>query len=151
MGAAKLVYMSCKAYQCFRFGGGIAQILKNICRIIYACDISFKIKVGRNLQLPHQGLGTVIGPDVIIGDDVTIYQNVTLGSKDNDEPYAVPTIGNDVMIGAGTVILGGIKVGSHVKIGANSVVLTDIPDNSAAAGVPARVIRNRKSVEGKMV
>lgn len=63
----------------------------------------------------------------------------------------MPTIGNDMMIGAGTVILGGIKVGSHVKIGANSVVLTDIPDNSAAAGVPARVIRNRKSVEGKMV
>lgn len=139
MGASHLVYMANKAYRLFKVRW-IAQIIKNICRLIYACDVSYKIEVGKNLKMPHQGLGVVIGPGVIIGDNVTIYQNTTLGSKDNGKTYAVPEIGSNVMIGAGTVILGGIRIGSNVKIGANSVVLTDVPDNCIVAGAPAKII-----------
>ena len=90
--------------------------------------------------MPHQGLGVVIGPDVVIGSNVTIYQNSTLGSKDNGKVYAAPVIGDHVRIGAGTVILGRVQIGSNVKIGANSVVLTDIPNNCIVAGVPAKII-----------
>lgn len=139
MGATRFVYMSIRVWRLHK-NRKIAQIFKNISRLIYACDISFQIQVGKNLQLPHQGLGVVMGPEVVIGDNVTIYQNVTLGSKDNGEPYAVPKIGNNVMIGAGGVILGEIQVGSNVRIGANSVVLTDIPDNCIVAGAPAKII-----------
>lgn len=145
MGAARFAYLSVKAWGRFKNGGGIAQSLKNICRIIYACDISFKIQVGKNLRLPHQGLGVVIGPDVVIGDNVTIYQNVTLGAKDNGEQYSAPQIADNVTIGAGSIILGGIKIGSNVKIGANSVVLNDVPANCVVAGVPAKVVKTINS------
>lgn len=138
-GAARLVYTANKAYHLFK-AKWIAQIIKNICRIIYACDISYQIQIGKNLKMPHQGLGVVIRPDVVIGSNVTIYQNSTLGSKDNGKVYAAPVIGDHVMIGAGTVILGKVQIGSNVKIGANSVVLTDIPNNCIVAGVPAKII-----------
>lgn len=95
------------------------------------------------LRLPHQGLGVVIGPAVVIGDNVTIFQNVTLGAKVNGEEYSAPIIGNNVVIGAGSCILGDVKVGNNVKIGANSVVLTDIPDNCLAVGAPAQIKKRR--------
>ena len=132
-GAARLVYTANKAYHLFK-AKWIAQIIKNICRIIYACDISYQIQIGKNLKMPHQGLG------VVIGCYLSIYQNSTLGSKDNGKVYAAPVIGDHVMIGAGTVILGRVQIGSNVKIGANSVVLTDIPNNCIVAGVPAKII-----------
>ena len=88
--------------------------------------------------MPHQGLGCVIGPNVVIGDNVAILQNVTLGAKGNGT-YNPPTIGNGVMIGAGAAILGDVKIGNNVRIGANSVVLSDVPDNCIAVGAPARI------------
>lgn len=139
MSASKLVYLSNKYYLLSQKTGGIAQLLKNINRVIYGCDISFKISIGNNLKLPHQGLGVVIGPNVVIGDSVTIFQNVTLGAKANGEKYKAPIIGDNVMSGAGACILGSIKVGNNVKIGANSVVLTDIPDNCVAVGALAQI------------
>ena len=122
----------------FGSGGG-AQILKNVNRIIYSCDIAFNISIGSNLKLPHQGLGVVIGPEVVIGNNVTIFQNVTLGAKANGEKYSAPIIGDNVMIGAGACILGNVRVGNNVKIVANSVVLMDIPDNCMAVGAPAQI------------
>ena len=79
----------------------------------------------------------------MIGDNVTIFQNVRLGVKVNGEEYSAPIIGNNVVIGAGSCILGDVKVGNNVKIGANSVVLTDIPDNCLAVGVPAQIKKRR--------
>ena len=145
MGAARFTYLSIRAWSRFKNGGSIAQLLKNICRVIYSCDISFKIQVGQNLRLPHQGLGVVIGPEAVIGDNVTIYQNVTPGAKDNGGQYSAPEIGDNVTIGAGSVILGGIKIGPNVKVGANSVVLDDVPADCVVAGVPARIVKTRNS------
>lgn len=96
MSASRLVYLSNRCYSRFRkWEGGGAQILKNINRIIYNCDIAFNISIGCNLKLPHQGLGVVIGPEVVIGNNVTIFQNVTLGAKANGEKYTAPIIGDN--------------------------------------------------------
>lgn len=137
MGATSIYYLSNKIYRKCNFIGVIPRLLKNFNRIVYACDISYKADMGKNLQLYHQGLGVVIGPFVKIGDDCIICQNVTLGGgKGNGEDYHAPSVGNNVMIGAGAVILGGIHIGNNVRIGANSVVLQDIPDNCVVAGIP---------------
>lgn len=106
--------------------------------MVYACDIAEDISVGDNLRLWHNGLGVVIGAGVAIGDNVEIFQNVTIGNKDTDS--GVPSIGNNVKIGAGAVIIGDVHIGNNVFIGANSVVLDSIPDNKRAAGAPARLI-----------
>lgn len=100
-------------------------------------------KIGRRCFIDH-GIGVVIGETSIVGDDVTIYHGVTLGGIVNKKVKRHPTIGNNVLIGAGAVILGDITVGNNVNIGANSVILKDVPDNSTAVGVPAKIIRHDK-------
>ena len=100
-------------------------------------------KIGKRLYIDH-GMGVVIGETAEIGDDCLIYHGVTLGAVSNEKTKRHPTVGNNVMIGAGAVLLGNIKIGDNVKIGANSVVLTDIGDNSTAVGAPARIISNNK-------
>ena len=87
-------------------------------------------------MLPHPN-GVVIAPDANIGINCIIFQQVTIGTADG----GYPTIGNNVLIGAGAKILGPVKIGDGAKIGANAVVLRDVPAGCAAAGVPARVIR----------
>ena len=91
---------------------------------------------GKGLLLPHNGLGVVIHPKVVIGKNVKILQNVTIGGR---EGSGLPIIKDNVEIGAGAVILGNIIIGSHSKIGANAVVISNVPDNSIAVGVPAQV------------
>jgi serine O-acetyltransferase len=100
------------------------------------CYLSPKAKVGNALFVPH-ATGVVIGDGVEIGDRVHIYQNVTLGSKNGTE---YPIIGNDVKIFAGACVIGQIRIGNRVVIGANSVVTKDVLDNCVVAGVPAKVI-----------
>ena len=90
--------------------------------------------------MPHQGLGVVIGPDVKIGENCTIYQNVTLGAKHNGKDRGFPTIGNNVLIGCGSICLGTILIGDNVVIGANSVVIKSINNNEIVAGNPAKAI-----------
>lgn len=109
--------------------------------MIYSCDISYKITLGENLKLPHQGNGVVIGPDTVIGDNVTIYQHVTLGAKANGESYSAPIIGNNVMLGAGCVILGNVSIGNNCLIGANAVVTENVPDNCTVVGIPGKIIK----------
>jgi serine O-acetyltransferase len=89
----------------------------------------------------------VIGPGVKIGEKCTIYQNVTIGAKDNGKGYFVPTIGNNVMIGCGSVLLGDIQIGNNVSIGANAVVIGDVDDNSIIVGNPGIIKKNRNSEE----
>ena len=98
--------------------------------------------IGRRLVIDH-GTGIVIGETAEIGDDVLIYQGVTLGGTGKDEGKRHPTIGNNVMIGAGAKVLGPITIGDNSKIAAGAVVLKDIPENSTAVGVPARVVRGK--------
>lgn len=97
-------------------------------------------QIGRRFFIDH-GTGVVIGETTQIGDDVTIYQGVTLGGTGKDTGKRHPTIGNNVMIGAGAKVLGPFKVGDNVNIAAGAVVLEEIPSNSTAVGVPARVVR----------
>lgn len=138
MGAAKIAYLSRWFY--LKKCGGIAQVLKNINRVLYACDISYKADIAGLLNLPHQGLGVVIGDGCVIGKNVTIRQNVTIGGKTVDGSYRYPILGNDVMVGAGAVIIGKVFIGDNCNIGANSVVLKDVPANMIVVGIPGRII-----------
>ena len=97
-------------------------------------------KIGRRFFIDH-GTGVVIGETAEIGDDVTIYQGVTLGGTGKDTGKRHPTIGNGVMIGSGAKILGPFKVGDNSNIASGAVVLDEIPPNSTAVGVPARVVK----------
>lgn len=99
-------------------------------------------KIGRRCFIDH-GIGVVIGETSVIGDDVMMYHGVTLGAVINEKVKRHPTVGNNVLIGAGAVLLGNINIGNDVKIGANAVVLNDIPDNSTAVGVPAKIIKHK--------
>lgn len=103
--------------------------------------------IGRRLFIDH-GTGVVIGETTEIGDDVMIYQGVTLGGTGKDTGKRHPTIGNNVLIGAGAKVLGPFKVGDNTNIAAGAVVLEEIPPNSTATGVPARVVkRNGKRID----
>ena len=97
-------------------------------------------KIGKRFFIDH-GVGVVIGETTEIGDDVTLYQGVTLGGTGKDTGKRHPTIGNNVMVGAGAKVSGPIKIGNNCKVAAGAVVLDYIPDDSTAVGVPARVVR----------
>lgn len=103
----------------------------------YNCRVPFKARIGEGTRLGIGGIGTVIHPDSIIGRDCVIAQNVTLGGRVRGN--GTPVIGNNVFIAPGAKCFGG-KIGSNVVVGANSVVLDEIPDNCVVAGVPARII-----------
>lgn len=96
--------------------------------------------IGKGLFIDH-GYGVVIGETAIVGDNVTLYQGVTLGGTGKESGKRHPTIGNNVMISAGAKILGSFTIGENSKIGAGSVVLSEIPPNSTVVGVPGRVVK----------
>lgn len=118
-----------------RFISGLSQFLTNT-------DIHPACKIGRRVFIDH-GFGIVIGETSEIGDDVLIYQGVTLGGVSLSHGKRHPTICSNVTIGAGAKILGNITIGEHSKIGANSVVITDVPSLCTAVGVPARIIKRK--------
>lgn len=96
--------------------------------------------IGKGLFIDH-GMGVVIGETTVIGDNCTIYQNVTLGGTGKDTGKRHPTLGNNVLVGSGAKVLGPFKVGDNARIAAGAVVLTEIPANATAVGVPARVVK----------
>ncbi len=96
--------------------------------------------IGKRLVIDH-GVGVVIGETAIIGDDCLIYQGVTLGGTGKELGKRHPTLGNNVMVGAGAKVLGPFKVGDNARIAAGAVVLAEVPENSTATGVPARVVK----------
>ncbi|MCQ2538138.1 MAG: serine O-acetyltransferase [Lachnospiraceae bacterium] len=96
--------------------------------------------IGKGLFIDH-GNGVIIGETTIIGDNVTLYQGVTLGGTGKEHGKRHPTIGNNVMISAGAKVLGSFTVGDNSKIGAGSVVLSEVPPNSTVVGVPGRVVK----------
>jgi serine O-acetyltransferase len=119
----------------------LPSLMRRVIRHGFSAVIPPEIEVGENVTFAYDGLGIVIHPNCKIGDNVFIGTNVTLGGLigGRDRP-GVPIIGNNVIIGTGAKILGPIKIGNNAKIGANSVVLEDVPENAIAVGVPARII-----------
>lgn len=103
-------------------------------------DIHPGATLGRRVFIDH-GVGVVIGETAEVGDDVTIYQGATLGGTGKDVGKRHPTLGNGVMVGAGAKVLGPFKVGDNTKIAAGSVVLSELPENCTAVGVPARIVK----------
>ena len=119
----------------------VARILSNIARMLTGIEIHPEAHIGERLFIDH-GTGVVIGQTAIVGNDVTLYHGVTLGGvgRDGDNGRRHPTVEDGVMIGAGAQILGGITIGKKAKIGANSVVTHNVPENVTALGIPARVV-----------
>ncbi len=110
-------------------------------RVVFSSDISCKAVVPSDVIFVH-GHDIVIGANVIIGKKCKIFNGVTLGNKDTESPInAHPSIGDNCVISTGAKLLGNIRVGNNCIIGANSVVIVDVPDNSVAVGVPAKILR----------
>lgn len=118
------------------------RVLKLLSQILTGIDLPCEVSIGRRLTIDHFG-GIIISGDTVMGDDVIIRNGVTIGLKRTRERGA-PVIGNRVDIGAGAKVLGAIRIGDDVIIGANAVVLCDVPSNSLAVGVPARIIPRRQ-------
>lgn len=111
-------------------------------RFFWAAFIPASAFIGKATRLGYGGLGVVIHKDAIIGQDCLISQQVTIGGIGLDD--GVPSIGDNVLIGAGAKILGSIKIGDSAKIGANAVVLRDVPSGATAVGIPARIIPTKR-------
>jgi len=123
----------------------IPRVISGINRFLTTIDIHPAAQIGKRVFIDH-GTGVVIGETAIIGNDVVIYQQVTLGGVRTSHGKRHPTVGNRVVIGAGAKVLGNITLGDDAKIGANSVVVKDVPCCSTAVGVPARILKcNRDS------
>lgn len=118
----------------------VARLISQTSRFLTGVEIHPGAKIGKGLLIDH-GIGVVIGETAEIGDCCTIYQGVTLGGTGKDKGKRHPTIGNNVMIGAGAKVLGPFTVGDGSKIAANAVVLSEVPPNSTCVGVPARVVK----------
>lgn len=118
----------------------IPRFLSQLCRFFTGIEIHPGATIGRGFFIDH-GMGVVIGETSEIGDNVTLFQGVTLGGTGKERGKRHPTIGNNVVIGTGAKILGAIRIGDHVRIGANSVVLQDVPPYSTVVGIPGRVVR----------
>lgn len=121
----------------------IARIIMGFTQFITNIDIHPACTIGRRIFIDH-GIGVVIGETAVLKDDITIYQGVTLGGVSLNQQKRHPTILNGVIIGGGAKILGNITIGENVKVGANSVVLEDVPDNVTVVGIPARIIKKEE-------
>ncbi len=130
-----------RAHWCYEHGlFFLARLISQHSRRVTGIEIHPGAKIGRRLVIDH-GMGIVIGETAEIGDDCLIYHGVTLGGTGKDVGKRHPTIGSNVLIATGAKVLGPFKVGDGARIAANAVVLSEIPENATAVGVPARVVR----------
>lgn len=129
--AVRLFYLSVKL-------GRLGVIPQNVLRFVFGVEFPRSTRVGRGLDLRHGARGLVVHDRSIIGDNVVLHHNVTLGARRSGGP--APTICDEVHVGAGAAILGGITVGARASVGANAVVLTDVPEGAIAVGNPARIV-----------
>lgn len=118
----------------------LARLISQISRDITGIEIHPGAQIGKGLFIDH-GMGVVIGETAIIGDNVLLYQGVTLGGTGIEKGKRHPTVGNNVVIGAGAKILGNVTVGDNSYVGANAVVIKDVPQNSTIVGVPGRITK----------
>jgi serine O-acetyltransferase len=124
----------------------LARLISQTNRFLTGIEIHPAAKIGKGFFIDH-GMGVVIGETSIIGDNVTLYQGVTLGGTGKEKGKRHPTLGNRVVVGVGAKILGNITIGDDVLIGANSVVLKSVPSNSTVVGIPGRIAKR----EGKKI
>ena len=123
-----------------------ARLISQVARLLTGIEIHPGATIGKGFFIDH-GMGVVIGETAEIGDNCSIYQGVTLGGTGKDTGKRHPTLGDNVMVGAGARVLGPFKVGDGSKIAANAVVLDEVPENCTAVGIPAKVVkRNNKRV-----
>ena len=127
----------------------IPRIISHISRFLTGIEIHPAAAIGRRFFIDH-GMGVVIGETTIIKDDVLMYQGVTLGGTGKEHGKRHPTVMSNVVIGAGAKVLGNITIGEHVRIGAGSVVIEDVPEHSTVVGVPARVVTQRFEQDGQL-
>ncbi|WP_353150631.1 serine acetyltransferase [Flavobacterium sp.] len=120
----------------------IGKIVSYINRLFFSIWLPSSANIGKNFTVGYWGLGIVIHSDTIIGNNCQINQNVTVGRNFGDKK--VPVIGDDVYIGAGSVVFGEINIGNNVIIGSNSLVNKDIPNNSTVVGNPMRIIQTNR-------
>ncbi len=120
----------------------VPRFITQVGRWLTGIEIHPAAHIGRGLFIDH-GMGVVIGETAVIGDNVTLFQGVTLGGTGKERGKRHPTIGNNVVIGAGAKILGNITIGANSMIGANAVVVRDVPEHSTVVGVPGRVTRTK--------
>ena len=117
-----------------------ARLISQTAKFFTGIEIHPGAKIGKGLFIDH-GSGVVIGETTEIGDNCTLYQGVTLGGTGKDTGKRHPTLGNNVMVGAGAKVLGPFKVGDNSKIASNAVVLREVPPDSTAVGIPARIVK----------
>jgi len=120
----------------------LPRLISHIARFLTGIEIHPAAQIGKGFFIDH-GMGVVIGETTIIGDNVTLYQGVTLGGTGKERGKRHPTIGNNVVVGAGAKILGNITIGDNVMVGANAVVLKSVPANSTVVGVPGRIVKRK--------
>ena len=118
----------------------LSRWISQVGRFFTGIEIHPGAAIGNGLFIDH-GMGVVIGETTIIGDNVTLYQGVTLGGTGKEKGKRHPTVGNNVVVGAGAKVLGNIRIGDNSYIGSNAVVIKDVPDNSTVVGVPGRITR----------
>lgn len=117
----------------------VARFLSHVGRFLTGVEIHPGARIGESLFIDH-GMGVVVGETAEIGDRVTLYHGVTLGGTTWQKGKRHPTIGNNVVIGTGAKVLGPVKIGDNTRIGANSVVIGDIPPNSVVVGIPGKIV-----------
>ena len=120
----------------------ISKLITWLNRFLFSVFIPSCCKIGSNFKLGYWGLGVVIHSNTVIGDNCIVAQNVTIGRNFGDKN--VPMIGNDVYIGAGSVVFGEITIGNNVIIGSNSVINKSIPDNCTVVGNPMKIIKTNR-------
>ncbi len=122
----------------------LARLLSNIARWITGIEIHPGAEIGRRFFIDH-GMGVVIGETAIIGDDCTLYHGVTLGGTSWEKGKRHPTLGRDVVVGAGAKVLGPIEIGDGARIGSNAVVVKSVPGGSTVVGVPGKLIERTRA------
>lgn len=128
----------------------IPRIISNISRFFTGIEIHPAARIGRRFFIDH-GMGVVIGATTIIGDDVLLYQGVTLGGTGNEHGKRHPTLGDNIVVGSGAKVLGNIEIGSNSRIGAGSVVVDSVPENSTVVGIPGRIVRQKLLIQGQLM
>ena len=118
----------------------LARLISQIARFLTGIEIHPGATLGAGILIDH-GMCVVIGETAELGDRITIYHGTTLGGTGKEKGKRHPTVGNNVVIGAGAKILGNISIGSNSKIGANSVVINDVPEGATVVGIPGRVVK----------
>ena len=121
----------------------LARLISQIARFLTGIEIHPGAALGAGILIDH-GMGVVIGETAELGDRITIYHGTTLGGTGKEKGKRHPTVGDNVVIGAGSKVLGNIKIGSNSKIGANSVVLDDVPEGATVVGIPGKVVKINK-------